>query len=234
MFRMIKNLIIYLFFISASFIMSGCDTSSNSTKSILPASMIALATDASEMISDTNSISAQTFAEDTENTIVNSQTEMMWGFASYNVQNVYEWDSSLSAEERINRLIADLDQVNAGWFRPNFIWNDIEPELKRASMIRDEISNEMITRYAFPENYSDWENYPHFYEPDWSFYDLLVNSLYESGINIFPVICNGDSKQMPLYNGKSIYPGSRGASAVSDQHLFCWQSEAVKRDFGCE
>lgn len=208
MFRMITNLIIYLFFISAAFIMSGCNTSSNSTKSILPASMIASATDASEMISDTNSISAQTFAEDTENTIVNNQTEMMWGIASYNVQNVYEWDSSLSAEERINRLIADFDQVNAGWFRPNFIWNDIEPELKRASMIRDEISNEMITRYAFPENYSDWESYPHFYEPDWSFYDLLVNSLYESGINIFPVICNGDSKQMPLYNGKSIYPGS--------------------------
>jgi len=57
--------------------------------------MIASATDASEMISDTNSISAQTFAEDTENTIVNNQTEMMWGIASYNVQNVYEWDSSL-------------------------------------------------------------------------------------------------------------------------------------------
>lgn len=146
---------------------------------------------------------------------LSSSTDMKWGFASYNVKDIYAWDASLSPEERIERLVEDLEAANAKWFRPNFIWNDIEPVLKRGAMARSEVTWAMITRYAFPENHSDWSSYPHFYAPDWSFYDLLVDELHEANVGVWPVICNGDSKQMPLYDGESIYPGSSDVSYES-------------------
>lgn len=140
---------------------------------------------------------------------------MKWGFASYNVKNLYEWDASLTISQRIDRLVSDLKAANAKWYRPNFIWIDIEPVIKVASMTRAGITYSMIYRYAFPEYYSDWSTYPYFYRPDWSVYDILTSKLYDNGINIFPVICNGDSKQLPLYKGEHIYPGSQYVSKES-------------------
>ena len=152
---------------------------------------------------------------------------MIWGFASYNVKGVYDWDSSLTLEERVDRVIVDLKAAGAKWYRPNFIWIDIEPEIKRPDMTRDSITWSMISRYAYPENYSDWTAYPDFYRPDWDFYDLLVSRIISEGLNIWPVICNGDSKQLPLYNGHNIIPGSGDISKENYLALTKLHSAAV-------
>ena len=83
-------------------------------------------------------------SQSTEKNIKNlkhGSQEMKWGFASYNVKNIYEWDSFLNLEQRIDRLIVDLKAANSKWYRPNFIWCDIEAQCKRASMTRSEISS---------------------------------------------------------------------------------------------
>jgi hypothetical protein len=182
MFKNNLRIMLLLLSISISLILSGC---TNPTENVL---------------SQSN--------EKNINNLKRGSQEMKWGFASYNVKNIYEWDGSLSLEQRIDRLIVDLKAANSKWYRPNFIWCDIEAQCKRASMTRSEISSYWINRYAFPENYSDWQSFSHFYKPDWSVYDLLVDKLDNNNINIFAVICNGDYKQMPLYNGEGIYPGS--------------------------